>query len=115
MVTQYPTSRWLLAIGLFTILAGPLAEVSRADITLTGSQQLTVPFSMGGTVNLYGSSQVIVMSGGEVDEIDAYNSSIVNVDAGGCVGYSTGVIYGNDGSTVNFSGSAWVLNARAPP
>jgi hypothetical protein len=111
VVTRH-RSGWLLAIGLFLILSGPLAESGRADFTLTGSQQMTVPMTLGGTANLYDNSRVTVLSGGELDGINAYNNSIVNVDAGGQVGYSTGTITSNDDSTVNFSGLAWILDAR---
>jgi hypothetical protein len=78
------------------ILVGPLAEIGRADFTLTGTQQLTVNTNLGGVGGLYDQSQATVVPGGYLDTIWAYDDSTANVSGGTVHGGGT-----SNNSTLN--------------
>src|ERR1035438_4506138 len=108
MFTLTHRSGRFLAVGVFLIVAGPLADAGRPDFTLYGNEQLIVYTDIGGSGALWGGSMVTILPGGVLHDITAYNNSTVNV-FGGTV--STDLI-GQDASTVNFTaGSAFTVQA----
>ena len=100
MLTQTRCRQLFLAIGTFLILAGPLAEASRADFTLTGTQQLTITGITYASANgyLYNQSRASLVSGGYVENLYAYDTSTVNVTGG-----NANLVEANGNSSVNFS------------
>ena len=85
------------------VLAGPLTSESRGNFSLWGDEQLTVnTYHWGGT--LYDESHAWIVHGGEVDEIDAYDSSIVDI-SGGSVAVDH-FLDTYDSSTVDISGGS---------
>ena len=91
------------------LLIGPLAPEGRGNFSLWNDEQFTVStYHSGGT--LYDESRVKIVSGGEVDDLDAYDTSTVDI-SGGSVAVDN-FLDAYDSSTVDISwGSVGYIRA----
>jgi hypothetical protein len=99
-------ARYCLGAVVLVGLLGPLAEIARGDFIIWNDEQLTVNSSHSEGI-LYDTSWVVIVLGGSVNSLTAWNSSTVGMSAG-----YVGNLYANNWSTVDMcAGSVGLLKA----
>ena len=70
-----------LILGLVAVVGSVMAAVAQADVILWNDEQATID-STHEEVNLYDTSHAFVISGGDVTELYAHDSSTVDMSDG---------------------------------